>query len=94
MLVAGNLSVENGAHIVTQQFLDSFLILSGSGITFGLVIAMLFATKSKQYKALGKVVAFPALFNVNEPVVFGFSNCHESSDVPSVYFGTYIKRLL
>lgn len=72
MLAAGNLSVENGAHIVTQQFLDSFLILSGSGITFGLVIAMLFAAKSKQYKALGKVAAFPALFNVNEPVVFGF----------------------
>ena len=66
------LSVENGAHIVTQQFLDSFLILSGSGITFGLVVAMLFAAKSKQYKALGKVAAFPAIFNVNEPVVFGF----------------------
>ena len=72
MLAAGKLSVENGAHIVTQQFLDSFLILSGSGITFGLVIAMLFAAKSKQYKALGKVAAFPAIFNVNEPVVFGF----------------------
>lgn len=72
MLATGKLSVENGAHIVTQQFLDSFLILSGSGITFGLVIAMLFAAKSKQYKALGKVVAFPAIFNVNEPVVFGF----------------------
>ncbi|HHA8649074.1 TPA: PTS sugar transporter subunit IIC [Streptococcus pneumoniae] len=56
MLASGNLSLENGAHIVTQQFLDSFLILSGSGITFGLVVAMLFA----------------AIFNVNEPVVFGF----------------------
>ena len=72
MLASGNLSLENGAHIVTQQFLDSFLILSGSGITFGLVVAMLFASKSKQYQALGKVAAFPAIFNVNEPVVFGF----------------------
>lgn len=72
LLAAGNLSVEDGAHIVTQQFLDSFLIMSGSGITFGIVVAMLFAAKSKQYKALGKVAAFPALFNVNEPVVFGF----------------------
>lgn len=72
LLAANNLSVQQGAHIVTQQFLDSFLILSGSGITFGLVVAMLFAAKSKQYKALGKVAAFPALFNVNEPVVFGF----------------------
>ena len=72
LLAAGKLSVGKGAHIVTQQFLDSFLILSGSGITFGLVVAMLFAAKSKQYKALGKVAAFPAIFNVNEPVVFGF----------------------
>lgn len=72
LLAAGKLSVGKGAHIVTQQFLDSFLILSGSGFTFGLVVAMLFAAKSKQYKALGKVAAFPAIFNVNEPVVFGF----------------------
>ena len=71
-MAAGELSLDKGAHIVTQQFLDSFLILSGSGITFGLVVAMIFAAKSKQYKALGKVAAFPALFNVNEPVVFGF----------------------
>ncbi|WP_025196319.1 PTS transporter subunit EIIC, partial [Streptococcus agalactiae] len=59
LLAANRLTLDNGAHIVTQQFLDSFLILSGSGITFGLVIAMLFAAKSKQYKALGKVAAFP-----------------------------------
>ena len=72
LLSAGELSLENGAHIVTQQFLDSFLLLSGSGITFGLVVAMVFAAKSQQYKALGKVAAFPALFNVNEPIVFGF----------------------
>ncbi|MDE7487468.1 PTS transporter subunit EIIC, partial [Streptococcus agalactiae] len=72
LLAANRLTLDNGAHIVTQQFLDSFLILSGSGITFGLVIAMLFAAKSKQYKALGKVAAFPAIFNVNEPIVFGF----------------------
>ncbi|VTS12380.1 PTS sugar transporter subunit IIC [Streptococcus pseudoporcinus] len=72
LLAANKLTLDNGAHIVTQQFLDSFLILSGSGITCGLVIAMIVASKSKQYKALGKVAAFPALFNVNEPVVFGF----------------------
>ncbi|MBA2795638.1 PTS sugar transporter subunit IIC [Streptococcus porcinus] len=72
LLAVNKLTWENGAHIVTQQFLDSFLILSGSGITCGLVIAMIVASKSKQYKALGKVAAFPALFNVNEPVVFGF----------------------
>lgn len=72
LLAQGSLSLENGAHIVTQQFLDSFLLISGSGITFGLVVAMLFAAKSQQYKALGKVASIPALFNVNEPITFGF----------------------
>ncbi|WP_025728699.1 PTS sugar transporter subunit IIC [Atopobacter phocae] len=72
LLAAGKLSLDNGAHIVTQQFLDSFLLISGSGITFGLVVAMLLAAKSQQYKALGKVALFPAIFNVNEPVIFGF----------------------
>lgn len=71
LLASGELSVSNGAHIVTQQFLDSFLILSGSGITFGIVIAMLLSAKSQQYKALGKVALLPTIFNVNEPIVFG-----------------------
>ncbi|RBP70192.1 PTS system cellobiose-specific IIC component [Alkalibaculum bacchi] len=68
----GSATVEGGAHIVTQQFLDSFIILSGSGITFGIVFAMLFAAKSEQYKSLGKMSVVPAIFNINEPVVFGF----------------------
>jgi cellobiose PTS system EIIC component len=68
----GIVTIAAGAHIVTQQFLDSFIILSGSGITFGLVIAMLFYAKSEQYKALGKMSMFPAIFNINEPVTFGF----------------------
>lgn len=72
LLATGDLSLEKGAHIVTQQFLDSFLLISGSGITFGLVLAMLMAAKSQQYKALGKVAVLPALFNVNEPIIFGF----------------------
>ncbi len=68
----GAATLEGGAHIVTQQFLDSFIILSGSGITFGVVVAMLFAAKSEQYKSLGKLSVFPAIFNINEPVIFGF----------------------
>ncbi|SCL91479.1 PTS sugar transporter subunit IIC [Sporanaerobacter sp. PP17-6a] len=67
----GKLVVGGGAHIVTQQFLDSFLLISGSGITFGIVIAMLFRAKSNQYKSLGKLSIVPAIFNINEPVTFG-----------------------
>lgn len=72
LLAQGALSLENGANIVTQQFLDSYLILTGSGITFGLVICALIFAKSQQYKAIGKVSILPTIFNINEPVIFGF----------------------
>ncbi|GIM30215.1 permease IIC component [Clostridium polyendosporum] len=68
----GSLSVANGAHIVTQQFQDQFLIFGGSGLTLGLVLAMLLVGRSAQSKSLGKMALIPGLFNINEPVIFGF----------------------
>lgn len=65
-LVAG----EN-ANIFTQQFLDQFITFGGAGMTLGLVIAMAVASKSKQYKQIGKLSLIPGLFNINEPVIFG-----------------------
>lgn len=66
------LNLANGAHTVTQQFYDNFIILGGSGITLGLVIAMIMVGKSGQSKALGKLALVPGLFNINEPILFGF----------------------
>lgn len=66
------LTVTNGAHIVVQQLQDLFITTSGSGLTIGLVLAMLIAGKSEQSKALGKLSLVPSLFNINEPVLFGF----------------------
>lgn len=72
LLAAGKaLTLENGAHIVTKQFLDQCMTFTGSGITFGLVIFMFFFARSEQFKKLGKLGIVPALFNVNEPVLFG-----------------------
>jgi PTS system cellobiose-specific IIC component len=65
------LTIDNGASIVTQQFQENLLIITGSGVTIGLVIAMIFASKSAQYKTLGKIAVVPALFNINEPITFG-----------------------
>lgn len=65
------LTVANGAFIGTYQITRHFMQMSGSGLTIGLVLAMLFYSKSKQYKTLGKVALIPSLFNVNEPVIFG-----------------------
>lgn len=65
------LTLENGGHIVTQQFWDQCLTISGSGITMGLVLYFVFFAKSTQYKELGKLGFLPSIFNVNEPVLFG-----------------------
>ena len=66
------LTIANGAHIVTTQFREQFVTITGSGLTIGLVIAMLIAAKSEQSKALGKLAIWPGLFNINEPILFGF----------------------
>ena len=68
---AGTLDLEHGAHIVTQQFVDNFISMTGSGETIGLVICMVFIAKSAQYKQLGKLSLVPGLFNINEPILFG-----------------------
>ncbi len=65
------LTIANGGHIVTKQFLDQFIVMTGSGITIGLVVFMAFFAKSKQLKQIGKLGIAPSFFNVNEPVLFG-----------------------
>ncbi len=68
---AGNLDVAHGAHIVTQAFMDQFITVTGSGMTIGLVVFMLIRARSVQMKTLGKLEIVPALFNINEPILFG-----------------------
>ena len=68
---AGTLDLAHGAHIVTQQFLDNFVNLSGSGQTLGVVLFMLFFAKSAQFKQLGKLAGpaelFLSLIHISEP---------------------------
>lgn len=68
---AGTLDLAHGAHIVTQQFLDNFINLAGSGQTIGLTLLMIFIAKSAQYKQLGRLAVPANLFNINEPILFG-----------------------
>lgn len=65
------LTLANGGHIVTKQFLDQFMTVTGAGVTIGLVFYMVFFAKSKQLREIGKLGIAPSLFNVNEPVLFG-----------------------
>ncbi|AUI71045.1 PTS cellobiose transporter subunit IIC [Companilactobacillus alimentarius] len=58
-------------NIVTTSFFDNFVHMGGSGATIGLAMLLAFAAKSKELKTLGKLVAGPAIFNINEPILFG-----------------------
>lgn len=71
LFAKGQLTIANGAHIVTNEFYNNFINLTGSGITIGLIVFTLVAAKSIQFKSIGKVEAIPGLFNINEPFLFG-----------------------
>lgn len=51
--------------------LGSVLLIGGCGNTLGLCISTLFA-KSEKYKAMRKLVIPANIFNINEPIIFGF----------------------
>lgn len=57
-------------HIFTIGFYYSFLQVTGSGITLGLVILMM-RSKCKSLNSVGKVSIIPSIFGINEPVIFG-----------------------
>ncbi|MDI6601028.1 MAG: PTS transporter subunit EIIC [Thermoanaerobacteraceae bacterium] len=56
--------------IVTEPFFHVFTHLGGSGTTWPLVIMFLLSA-SAQLKAIGRAAFVPAIFNINEPVIFG-----------------------
>ncbi len=57
-------------NLFTEQFLQWFLWIGGSGATLALVI-MFLMSKSKYLKSLGRLSLLPGLFNINEPIIFG-----------------------
>lgn len=66
----GNLTAQTG-HFGTVQMLDQIATMGGAGATFGLAIAMVLVAKSKRMKSMSKLTIIPALFNINEPLIFG-----------------------
>ena len=56
-------------------YADTMIWAGGTGMTIGLVILMSFLAKSAQYKTIGRMSVVPAIFNINEPVIFGTPIC-------------------
>lgn len=67
---AAGVSAYNMPNFFTEQFFQWFVLIGGSGATIGLAIHLLFS-KSKYLKQLGKISIIPAIFNINEPIIFG-----------------------
>jgi PTS system cellobiose-specific IIC component len=57
-------------NLFTQEFFIWFIWQGGSGATLPLALLM-FRTKAKQLKLVAKAGVVPAVFNINEPIIFG-----------------------
>src|SRR5258707_10153115 len=57
-------------HVFTQEFFIWFVWQGGSGATLAFAIVLLFA-RSKQLRLVGRAGIVPAIFNINEPLLFG-----------------------
>ncbi|MBR4471730.1 MAG: PTS sugar transporter subunit IIC [Erysipelotrichaceae bacterium] len=55
-----------------STFTAALITLGGMGCTLPLVVMALLRGKSKKMKTMGRVCIAPSIFNINEPVVYGF----------------------
>lgn len=74
LLEANTTAWAEGAPIVNtapEPFYQWFVWIGGAGSTIGLSLLLAFRARSKYAKTLGKTALIPALFNINEPMIFG-----------------------
>ncbi|MCI9146889.1 MAG: PTS sugar transporter subunit IIC [Hungatella sp.] len=60
-------------NIINVAFVPAFGMMGGSGSTIALIIATLLFGRNKATRAICKMSAVPGCFNINEPVIFGYS---------------------
>lgn len=58
-------------HIVTSSFFDAFVYMGGAGTSLCLLIAIFMVAKRQENKSIAKLGIGPAVFNINEPILFG-----------------------
>ncbi|MBM7650671.1 PTS sugar transporter subunit IIC [Neobacillus cucumis] len=59
-------------HIINSAFVPTFGMIGGTGSTISLIIATFLFGRSKAPKEVAKLATGPGLFNINEPVIFGY----------------------
>ena len=60
-----------GYSIIAGPFGATFFSSTGSGITGGLIIAIMLFSKRDDFKAIAKLAIPCGIFNINEPIIFG-----------------------
>lgn len=74
-LSAENLAKVNAGqlpeNIINVQFQNLFATYGGAGSTLSLLIVAVMIAKSKRLKQLSKLSILPAIFGINEPVIYG-----------------------
>lgn len=74
-LSAENLAKVNAGqlpeNIINVQFQNLFATYGGAGSTLSLLIVAVLIAKSKRLKQLSKLSILPAIFGINEPVIYG-----------------------
>lgn len=58
-------------NIISTPFMSCFSTVTGAGITGGLLIAIMIFSKRDDFKAIAKLAIPCAIFNINEPLIFG-----------------------
>lgn len=78
MLIVDNMATyaSGGAiqpdHYMNMQIINSFALIGGSGCTLCLLLDTFLFSKSKTTKTVSKMSILPGLFNINEPVIYGY----------------------
>ena len=58
-------------NVFTYTFWNTYVTIGGCGNTIGLIVAIFLFSKREDNKAIAKLSAVPAIFGINEPMIFG-----------------------
>lgn len=61
-----------GMGVFTKPFFDSYMYVGGSGATLGLLVMTLAISKRRELKEVAKYATPAGVFQINEPVIFGY----------------------
>lgn len=74
--IVQNTAAYNAGHaapnIINLSLVQAFALLGGSGSTLCLLVATFIVSKNKAAKNVAKLSFLPGIFNINEPVIFGY----------------------